>query len=31
MAGVDSMVWEFVGAEFGVVEVQFTDGGKCSY
>jgi hypothetical protein len=25
------MVWEFVGAEFGVGEVQFKNGGKSSY
>ena len=25
------MVWEFVGAEFGVGEVQFKNGGECSY
>ena len=31
MAGVSSMVWEFVGAEFGVGEVQFKNGGECSY
>ena len=31
MSGVSSMVWEFVGTEFGVGEVQFKDGGKCGY
>ena len=31
MAGVDSMVWEFVGAEFGVGEVQFKDVCECGY
>ena len=25
------MVWEFVGAEFGVGEVQFKDGCECGY
>ena len=25
------MVWEFVGTEFGVGEVQFKDGCKCGY
>ena len=31
MAGVSAMVWEFVGAEFGVCEVQLKDGCKCGY
>ena len=31
MAGVNSMVREFVGAEFGVGEVQFKDGCECGY
>ena len=31
MVGVSSMVWEFVGVEFGVGEVQFENGGECSY
>ena len=31
LAGVSSMVWEFVGAEFGVGEVQFKDGCECGY
>ena len=28
---VSSMVWELVGTEFGVGEVQFEDGCKCGY
>ena len=31
LVGVDSMVWEFVGAEFGVGEVQLKNGGECGY
>ena len=31
LAGVSSMVWEFVGAVFGVGEVQFKNGGECGY
>ena len=31
MTGVGSIVWEFVGVEFGVGEVQFKDGCKCGY
>ena len=28
---MDSIVWEFVGAEFGVGEIQFEDGCECGY
>ena len=31
LSGVGSMVWEFVGAEFGVGEVQFKNSCKCGY
>ena len=31
MTGVDSIVWEFVSAEFGVGEIQFEDGCECGY
>ena len=30
LSGMGSMVWEFVGAEFGVGEVQFENGCECS-
>ena len=31
MTGVDSIVWEFVSAEFGVGEIQFENGCECGY
>ena len=31
LAGVSSMVWKFVGAEFGVGEVQFKNGCEGGY